>query len=80
MSSEKTSQSDVEISSSSKNKNFKETSANQQTLKQKPTEKKSLKEHKNPIVRAFAKVGYTAWIVVLSIGGILAFLISLVAL
>ncbi|MDT0643007.1 hypothetical protein RM553_09230 [Zunongwangia sp. F363] len=41
--------------------------------------KKSLREHQNPIIRAFAKTGYTIWIAVMVLGGILAFIVSLVA-
>ncbi|MDT0676764.1 hypothetical protein [Autumnicola musiva] len=35
---------------------------------------------RNPIVQAFAKTGYAIWISVMVIGGILAFIISLVAI
>ena len=41
--------------------------------------KKSLRDHSNPIVRIFAKSGYAIGIVVLVIGGILAFIASILA-
>ncbi len=36
-----------------------------------------LKEHTNPMVRGFAKAGYTVWIIVLAVGLFLAFVVSL---
>jgi len=41
--------------------------------------KKSLREHSNPIVRVFAKSGYAIGIVILVIGGVLAFIASILA-
>lgn len=63
-----------------KNGNFKKVTEDQQKFTAKKEEKKSLKEHKNPIVRALAKVGYIVWLVVLGVGGVLAILISFTAL
>ena len=42
--------------------------------------KKSLRDHKNPVVRAFARAGYIMWIVLIGLGGLLAFLITLTAI
>lgn len=39
--------------------------------------KTPLKEHKNPIIRSFAKTGYTIWIVVMVVGIILAFIVGI---
>ncbi|CAM4146133.1 hypothetical protein [Gillisia limnaea] len=39
--------------------------------------KTPLKEHKNPIIRGFAKTGYTVWIVVMVVGLTLAFVVAL---
>ncbi|CAN5294433.1 hypothetical protein BH23BAC2_BH23BAC2_10850 [soil metagenome] len=36
-----------------------------------------LKEHSNPVVRGFAKAGYTVWIIVMAVGLFLAFVVSL---
>ena len=36
-----------------------------------------LKDHSNPLVRKFAKTGYTIWIIVLAVGLFLAFVVSL---
>ena len=36
-----------------------------------------LREHDNSIVRFFAKTGYTVWIIVMVVGLILAFIVSL---
>ena len=36
-----------------------------------------LSEHDNSIVRFFAKTGYTVWIIVMVVGLILAFIVSL---
>lgn len=40
------------------------------------TKRKSLKEHKNPIVRGAARVGFWVWIAVMAVGLGFAFLIS----
>ena len=37
----------------------------------------SLREHKNSTVRFFARTGYTVWIIVMVVGLILAFIVSL---
>jgi hypothetical protein len=37
----------------------------------------SLKDHSNPMIRGFAKAGYTVWIIVLAVGLFLAFVVSL---
>lgn len=39
--------------------------------------KTPLKDHKNPIIRAFAKTGYTVWIVVMFVGLTLAFIAAI---
>ena len=39
--------------------------------------KTPLKEHRNPLIRGFAKTGYTIWIVVMVVGLILAFIIAI---
>lgn len=39
--------------------------------------KTPLKDHKNPIIRAFARTGYTIWIVVMVVGLTLAFIASI---
>lgn len=44
------------------------------------TKRKSLKEHKNPVVRALAKVGFWVWVVVMAVGLGLAFIVSLALL
>lgn len=36
-----------------------------------------LKDHSNPLIRNFAKTGYTIWIIVLAVGLFLAFVVSL---
>ena len=36
-----------------------------------------LKDHSNPMIRGFAKAGYTVWIIVLAVGLFLAFVVSL---
>jgi len=36
-----------------------------------------LKNHSNPMIRGFAKTGYTIWIIVLAVGLFLAFVVSL---
>lgn len=36
-----------------------------------------LREHKNSIVRFFARTGYTVWIIVMVVGLFLAFIVSL---
>ena len=36
-----------------------------------------LKDHSNPMIRGFAKTGYTIWIIVLAVGLFLAFVVSL---
>lgn len=36
-----------------------------------------LKEHSNPMIRGFARTGYTIWIIVLAVGLFLAFVVSL---
>lgn len=36
-----------------------------------------LKDHSNPVIRGFAKTGYTIWIIVLAVGLFLAFVVSL---
>ena len=38
--------------------------------------KTPLKDHKNPIIRGFARTGYTIWLVVMVVGLILAFIVS----
>lgn len=37
----------------------------------------SLKEHSNPLIRSFAKMGYTVWIIVMAVGMALAFIVAL---
>lgn len=37
-------------------------------------------EHKNPIVRFLAKTGYTVWLIVLGIGIVIAFVVSVALL
>ncbi len=39
--------------------------------------KTPLKDHKNPIIRGFARTGYTVWIVVMVVGLTLAFIAAL---
>ena len=39
--------------------------------------KTSLKEHKNPLIRGFARTGYTVWIVVMVLGVIMAFIAAI---
>ncbi|MFO7720437.1 MAG: hypothetical protein R6W85_08360 [Gillisia sp.] len=39
--------------------------------------KTPLNEHKNAIIRGLAKTGYTIWIVVMVVGLILAFIVSI---
>ena len=39
-----------------------------------------LKEHSNPLVRSFAKMSYTVWVVVMAIGMFLAFVIAIFVL
>lgn len=39
--------------------------------------KTPLNEHKNPIIRGFAKTSYTIWIVVMVVGIILAFVVAI---
>lgn len=39
--------------------------------------KTPLKDHKNPIIRAFARTGYTVWIVVMVVGLTLAFIAAI---
>ncbi len=36
-----------------------------------------LREHENSIVRFFARTGYTVWIIVMTLGLLLAFIVSL---
>ena len=48
--------------------------------KKKKTQKSSYKEHKNPIIRAIARTGYTVWLVVMGIGIVLAFIVSVFVL
>ncbi len=36
-----------------------------------------LKDHSNPMIRGFARTGYTIWIIVLAVGLFLAFVVSL---
>lgn len=46
-----------------------------------PVKKSSnLKDHKNPVVRAFAHVGFWVWISVMAVGLLLAFIVSLALL
>lgn len=40
-------------------------------------EKVSLRQHKNPFIRTTARAGYTIWIVVMAVGLLLAFVVSL---
>jgi hypothetical protein len=59
--------------------------ASQSTQKQDPEEepvKKSsnLKDHKNPLIRGFAHVGFWVWISVMAVGLLLAFIVSLALL
>lgn len=37
-------------------------------------------EHKNPIVRFLARTGYTVWLIVLGIGIVIAFIVSVALL
>ena len=39
--------------------------------------KNPLKEHKNPLIRGFARTGYTVWIVVMVLGIIMAFIAAI---
>lgn len=45
-----------------------------------PKKSSNLKDHKNPVVRAFAHVGFWVWIIVMAVGLGLAFLVSLALL
>ncbi|ADF51491.1 MAG: hypothetical protein CMP12_07270 [Zunongwangia sp.] len=45
-----------------------------------PESERSIRDHKNPVIRFFAKSGYAIWIIILGIGGILAFFATIVAL
>lgn len=40
----------------------------------------NLKDHKNPVIRAFAHLGFWVWIIVMAIGLGLAFLVSMALL
>jgi hypothetical protein len=56
-------------------------STQDQGAKGEPVKKSSnLKDHKNPIVRAFAHVGFWVWISVMAVGLLLAFIVSLALL
>ena len=48
--------------------------------KKEKTKKTSYKEHKNPIIRSIARTGYTVWLVVMGIGIVLAFIVSVFVL
>ncbi|WP_026915399.1 hypothetical protein [Christiangramia portivictoriae] len=37
-------------------------------------------EHKNPIVRFLARTGYTVWLIVLGVGIVIAFIVSVALL
>lgn len=39
--------------------------------------KPPLKDHSNPVIKGFAKAGYTVWIIVLAVGLFLAFVVGL---
>lgn len=43
----------------------------------KKKESQSLRKHDNAFIRIFAKTGYTAWIIVMAVGLIMAFIVSL---
>ncbi|MCM4159719.1 hypothetical protein FHG64_15315 [Antarcticibacterium flavum] len=45
-----------------------------------PKKSSNLKDHKNPVIRALAHVGFWVWIIVMAVGLGLAFLVSLALL
>lgn len=45
--------------------------------KEEDNKKTSLRKHKNPFIRTTARAGYTIWIVVMAVGLLLAFIVSL---
>lgn len=53
---------------------FTEGEAKDENIKKKKT---SLRQHKNPFIRTTARAGYTVWIVVMAVGLLLAFIVSL---
>lgn len=55
-------------------------SSRRPTETKKKSTKKSYKEHQNPIVRALARTGYTVWLVVMGIGIVIAFVVSVAVL
>lgn len=59
--------------------------SSQSTQKQDPAgepvkKSSSLKDHKNPLIRGFAHVGFWVWIIVMAVGLGLAFIVSLALL
>ncbi|MDT0648251.1 hypothetical protein RM545_16275 [Zunongwangia sp. F260] len=44
------------------------------------TKKTSYRDHKNPVIRALSRTGYTVWIIVMGIGLLLAFIVSVALL
>ncbi|MDT0686816.1 hypothetical protein [Autumnicola psychrophila] len=55
-------------------------SSRKSTASVEETKKTSYRDHKNPVIRALSRTGYTVWIVVMAIGLILAFIVSVALL
>ncbi|MDT0648894.1 hypothetical protein [Autumnicola edwardsiae] len=61
--------------------NFREERASRRSAaSKKKIDKTSYRKHKNPVIRALSKTGYTVWIVVMAIGLLMAFIVSVALL